>query len=77
MGLVGLRGAILGEFADRVVMESIVALVVFTGVGAVAGWIADYLVCDSLERLFRARVDWYRDGLVKSGSVRSNPSQDS
>ncbi len=77
MGLVGFRGAILGEFADSVAKEAMIALVVFTGIGAVAGWIADYLVRDSLERTFRARVDWYRKGLIEAGYSKSNSSQDS
>ena len=77
MGLVVFRGAILGEYADRVAMEAIVALVVFSGIGAWAGWIADYLVRDSLERLFRARVEWYRKGLIEAGSNKPNSSSDS
>ena len=77
MGLVVFRGLILGEFAGSVAKEAIIAMVVFMGVGAVAGWIADYLVRDSMERTFRARVDWYRDGLVEAGYLKSNSSQDS
>lgn len=77
MGLVGFRGAILGEFAGSVIKEAIIALVVFMGIGAVAGWIADYLVRDSLERTFRARVEWYRQGLIEAGHVKSNSSRNS
>ena len=77
MGFVGIRGAVLGELACGVAKEAIIAWVVFTGIGAVAGWIADYLVRDSVERAFRARVDWYRKGLIEAGYTESNPSQDS
>jgi hypothetical protein len=77
MGLVGFRGAILGEFAGSVAKEAIVALAVFSGVGALAGWIADYLVRDSLERMFRARVEWYRKGLIEAGHLKTNSSRDS
>ncbi len=69
MGLVVLRGAIDGGIAGEVAMDAIVAMVIFAGIGAVAGWIADYLVRDSLEDLFRRRVDWYRKGLLDSGYV--------
>ena len=72
MGLVGLRGAIMGEFASSVAQEAIIALVVFSGVGFVAGWIADYLIRDSVERKFRARVEWYREGLVDEGCEETN-----
>ena len=67
MGLVVLRGAIRGELAASVAMEAIVAMLVFSCVGGVAGWIADYLVRDSLERMFQSRVDWYRKGLIDAG----------
>ncbi len=72
MGLVGLRGAIMGEFASSAAQEAIVALVVFSGIGLVAGWIADYLIRDSLERKFRDRVEWYRRGLVDVGGEETN-----
>jgi hypothetical protein len=72
MAMVGLRGAIMGEFASSVAQEAIVALVVFSGVGLVAGWIADYLIRDSLESKFRARVEWYREGLVDEGGEETN-----
>jgi hypothetical protein len=77
MGFVGIRGAILGELALSVAKEAIVAWIVFTGIGAVAGWITDQLVRDSVERAFRARVDWYRSGLIEAGYTKSNSSQDS
>ena len=77
MGLVGLRGAILGEFASSVAQEAIMALVVFSGIGFVAGWIADYLIRDSLERKFRDRVEWYRDGLVDAGGEEDKSSSES
>jgi hypothetical protein len=76
MGLVVLRGAIRGEQAELVAMEAIVAMLVFMGVGAVAGWIADYLVRDSLQRMFRARVDWYRQGLIEAGYLESDSPSD-
>jgi len=77
MGLVVFRGVILGEFAANVAKEAILALLVFSGVGAVAGWIADYLVRDATERKFRTRLEWYRQGLIDAGYVESNSSQDS
>lgn len=76
MALVALRGAVRGELAGRVAMEAIVALLVFAGVGFVAGWIAEYLVRDSLERMFRARVDWYRNG-IEQVSSETGPSDNS
>lgn len=53
--------------ASDVALESIVALGVFMVIGAVAGWIADYLVRDAVETGFRKRVDWYRKGLIDAG----------
>ena len=69
MGLVVLRGAINRELAGNVAIEAIIAMFVFMCVGSVAGWISDYLVRDSLERVFRARVDWYRKGLIDAGLI--------
>jgi hypothetical protein len=76
MGLVALRGAVLGEAAGDVAIEAIMAMFVFAGVGAGAGWIADILVRDSLEGLFRKRVDWYRQGLIDSESITGDSSKD-
>ena len=69
MGLVVIRGAINGELAGNVAIEAIAAMIIFMGIGWIAGWISDYLVRDSLERRFRARVDWYRAGLVDAGII--------
>lgn len=69
MGLVVFRGVVHGELASNVAVEAIFAMAVFACVGAVAGWIADYLVRDSLEELFRKRVDWYRQGLIEAGII--------
>jgi hypothetical protein len=76
MGLVVLRGAIHGELAASVAMEAIMAMLVFACVGGVAGWIADYLVRDSLERMFRSRVDWYREGMIDAGYLDTDSSGD-
>ena len=65
MALVVLRGAILGELADRVATEAIVSLFIFSGIGWIAGWIADYLITDAIEQAFRRRVEWYRDGITE------------
>jgi hypothetical protein len=76
MGLVVFRGAIQGEPALGVAMEAIVAMFIFTCVGGIVGWIADYLVRDSLERTFRARVEWYRKGLIDAGYVETDAPSD-
>ena len=76
MGLVVLRGAVQGELAGNVAKEAIVALLVFACVGAVAGWICDYLVRQTLEDLFRRRVDWYRQGLIDAGYIKAETSRD-
>lgn len=76
MGLVVLRGAILGQFAGRVATEAITAMLVFMCVGAIAGWIVDHLVRDSLERMFRARVDWYRKGMIEAGFIEPDSLND-
>ena len=62
---------------ELLVIIAIVAMLVFACVGAVAGWIADYLVRQSLEGLFRKRVDWYRQGLIDAGYIEAEtPSDD-
>ena len=77
MGMVGIRGAFFGESAESVAKEAIVALVVFAGIGALAGWVAEYLVRNSVEQMFRSRIDWYREGLIEAGYLKPNSSQDS
>lgn len=74
MAMVVLRGAILGEPAVDVAKESIIAMVVFAGVGALAGWTADYLVREALESKFRGRVDWYRKGMIEAGFLEDDQS---
>ncbi|MEM6780079.1 MAG: hypothetical protein AAF670_20655 [Planctomycetota bacterium] len=65
MGLVVLRGAIHREVASDVASEAIGALIVFLGIGALAGAIGDYIVRDGIEDLYRRRVQWYRDGVAE------------
>lgn len=65
MGLVVLRGVIDGDLAAEVAQEAILTLIVFLGIGGVAGAIADYLVRDAVETLYRNRVQWYRDEIAK------------
>lgn len=67
MAIVVLRGAARGEPIEVVTAEAMVAMFVFAVMGYVAGQIADYLVRDSLERSFRTRMDWYREGLTELG----------
>lgn len=73
MALVVLRGVFHGEFARDVAGEAIIAMIAFTGIGAVAGWIADYLIRDCMETAFRKRVDWYRQGIDDLSSGDPEP----
>lgn len=75
MGLVVLRGAIRGELAARVAEEAIITLIVFLGIGAIAGAITDYLIRDAVENLYRKRVQWYREGVAKLQDEASQPSE--
>ena len=75
MALVMVRGAIQGEQADAVAIESIAALLVFMVIGAGAGWVMDYLIRDSVEAHFRKRVDWYRKGLIDAGLLEEKPKK--
>lgn len=71
MAVVVLRGAIQGEHAASVATEAIMMMLIFACFGGFAGWTADYLVRDSLERMFRARVQWYRKGLIDAGYLKT------
>ncbi len=71
-----MRGALRGELAGQVAMEAIVAMLAFTVLGAVSGWIADHLVRDAMENLFRRRVDWYRQGLADTAQSEEDSSSD-
>ncbi len=77
MGIVVIRGAINGENAEAVTVEAIASMIVFAGIGATAGWIADYLVRDSVETMFRRRVDWYRKGLIEQGLIEQDSTDES
>ncbi len=76
MFVVAVRGAIGGQQIDSVAKDAMVALLLFTAMGAVAGWIAEYLIRDSLERAFRSRVDWYREGLGEATREKPSPTDD-
>lgn len=67
MAMVVLRGAIEGQLADDVATRAIIAMLIYAGIGWVAGWVADYLVRDAVEQMFRKRVEWYREGLIELG----------
>ena len=64
MFVVAIRGAMGGQQIDSVAKDAVVALLLFAVMGAVAGWIAEYLIRDSLERSFKNRVEWYRQGII-------------
>ncbi|WP_231603622.1 hypothetical protein [Neorhodopirellula pilleata] len=76
MGLVVLRGVIRGELAASVAEEAIIVLIVFLGIGAIAGAIADYLIRDAVENLYRKRVQWYREGVAALSDEVNATSQD-
>lgn len=76
MGLVALRGAILGEHAESVALEAIKAMAVFTVIGGLVGWVADTLVRDAVEQAFRKRVEWYREGLSDAGLIEESSKRD-
>ncbi len=75
MGLVVFRGAIRGELAGAVAVEAIFALMVFAVIGGVAGWIADYLIRDALETLFRKQVARYHQGPIDVASDEAEPAE--
>ncbi|WP_236696683.1 hypothetical protein [Rhodopirellula islandica] len=66
MGLVVLRGIWQGEMAEDVATEAIGTLIVFMGIGGLAGAIADQLIRDGVEDLYRKRVKWFQEGVEKS-----------
>jgi hypothetical protein len=76
MGLVALRGAVLGEPTGSVALEAITAMAVFAVVGGMVGWIADTLVRDAVEQAFRKRVEWYREGLSDAGLLEEGLKRD-
>lgn len=76
MFVVAIRGAIWGQQIDSVAKDAMVALLLFAAIGSVAGWIAEYLIRDSLERSFRNRVDWYRRGIIDRMTNEKVPVND-
>lgn len=69
MCLVAFRGVLHRELASHVAMEAIVSMLLFMGIGFVAGWITDYLVRDAIEHAFRARVRWFKEGMIEAGYI--------
>ena len=76
MGLVAFRGVVHRELAGTVAMEAVVCMLLFMGIGFVAGWIADYLVRDAVEQTFRARVQWFREGMIEAGYIEPEEPTD-
>lgn len=76
MGLVAFRGVVHRELAGDVAMEAIVCMLLFMGIGFVAGWIADYLIRDAVEQTFRGRVRWYREGMIEAGYIEPEEPTD-
>ena len=74
MSVVAVRGAICAQQIDSVAKDAMIALLLFTAAGAVAGWIAEYLIEDSLERAFHRRVQWYRQGLAEQTQQTTTPT---
>ena len=69
MALVILRGIVRNEHAGDVTIEAVVVLMIFAVIGAMAGWIAEHLVCGDVEKMFRKRVDWYRQGVIEATAL--------
>ena len=70
MALVAIRGAMRNELAAAVAVESIMALMIFAVVGAIAGAIVDYLVRDDLEKQYRRRVAWYCEQQEQRAAIK-------
>ncbi len=60
LALVVLRGGLRGEVAADVLCEGMLAMMIFLGIGAIAGKIADHLLQHTVETQFRARVQWFQ-----------------
>jgi hypothetical protein len=75
MATVMMRGALMRENVNDVAVESILALIVFMMIGAIAGWIADYLIRDAVETAFRKRVDWFRKELGDAGYLEGEANK--
>jgi hypothetical protein len=75
MATVMMRGALMRESVNDVALESILALIVFMVIGAIAGWIADYLIRDAVETAFRKRVEWFRKGLEDAGYLEGEANK--
>lgn len=60
LALVVLRGGLRGEVAADVLCEGMLAMIIFSGIGAIAGKIADHLLQHTVETQFRARVQWFQ-----------------
>ena len=71
MATVILRGALSGETAVDCITSSIGALVLFTGLGWLAGATMDYLVCQDLEQRYRRRLDSFRKEIESRDAKQS------
>jgi outer membrane lipoprotein SlyB len=68
MAVTVIRGAIGSEVVSDVIFRSIGAMIAFAAIGAVAGWIVDTQIRESVRQRFQSRVDWYREGWEKLNS---------
>lgn len=76
MGLVVLRGIIAGGHASDIAQEAIVVLIVYCGLGAMAGAIADYLVREAVKESYHKRVAWYREGIERMNDEFGEDSEE-
>jgi hypothetical protein len=51
-----LRGLVVGNLADEILVQALVVFAAFSALGFCIGWIADQTVCDSVENRFRSEM---------------------
>ena len=72
LGIIAVRGAISGDLASSALVQGLIGMVVFGGIGYFIGAIADYLVRQAVELRFRERVAEVMDHIERMEIEREN-----
>jgi hypothetical protein len=72
-----IRGTFAGQDAADCIVSGLVALVIFSGLGWLAGMAMDHLVHQDIEIQYRRRLDQFRKEVDAAGVTRTSQASDS